>query len=59
MRSGYASIPVFTQGQAGDATHLGQLGDIPLVGTTEVAKLPITGRDNWCFTHYFNSIAMR
>lgn len=25
--------PVFTQGQAGDASHLGQLGDIPLVNS--------------------------
>lgn len=41
--------PVFTQGHAGDATHLGHIGDIPLVATDRGGQVTYHGPEQLVF----------
>lgn len=40
---------VFTQGQAGETQHLGQLGDIPLIQTDRGGQVTFHGPGQWVF----------
>jgi len=40
---------VFTQGQAGDAKHIGALGDIPLIQTDRGGQVTFHGIGQWVF----------
>jgi len=45
---------VFTQGQAGDIKHIGQIGDIPLVQTDRGGQVTYHGVGQWVFYPLIN-----